>query len=261
APEKTSIRIGFTLSKSGFAATSSETLHWKPYNLWKEQVNAAGGIYVKELGKKLPVEFIWYDDKSDIESVIRLYEKLITEDQVDFVLTPWGTGFNLPLVPLITKYGHPFIMSTCVSLSLLSMFSPYVYHTGSGDGLHVKTYGEFFESIKDDVQNVAVVYPDVDFGIENGVNIKKFLEERGFNIVLFEMYPVTATDLSSLILKAKERNVDTFIAWSYPSDSALLLTQSMGLGFSPKYMYLAISLAIPGLLQAFGEAAEGILTL
>jgi branched-chain amino acid transport system substrate-binding protein len=58
------------------------------YVMWSEEVNKNGGIYVKEYGKKLPVELIRYDDKSDIGTMTNLLEKLIVQDKVDFVFPP-----------------------------------------------------------------------------------------------------------------------------------------------------------------------------
>jgi len=261
--EKEAIKIGFTLSKSGYAATGSYLLHERMYTMWKEQVNAEGGIYVEELDKTLPVEFVWYDDASDIETLIRLYEKLMVEDKVDFILPPWGTGFNLPLIPLITKYGYPLLSSTCVSLLLNTMAAPYFYVLGGQTDITTSTYEDFLVSIKDEagLTNVALVYPDTDFGIENGIAHKTLLEADGFDVVLFEMYPATATDLSPLLLEAKEKDVDTFWAWSYPEDSALLIGTAMGIGFNPKVFYTAIGVGLPAILQAFGEAANGLMTL
>ena len=52
--------------------------------MWVKEVNAQGGIYVKEEGKKLPVEMLVYDDKSDMGTMTRLLDKLILQDKVDF---------------------------------------------------------------------------------------------------------------------------------------------------------------------------------
>jgi branched-chain amino acid transport system substrate-binding protein len=259
---KESIRIGFTLSKSGYAAAGSHLLHEMQYILWQEQVNAKGGIYVKELDKRLPVEFVWYDDRSDIPTLIRLYEKLIVEDKVDFILPPWGTGFHLALLPLISKYEYPLIGSTCQSLAVLDMACPYFYADFPQIDIAVRSFVGFLTHIRDayGITKIAIVYNDADYGVENGRLMKKLLdEEGGFDILLYKMYPATATDLSSLILEAKQLNVDAFIALSYPDDTALLISQSKELDFNPKVFMTGYGLGLPPLLQGFGPIAEGII--
>ena len=63
---------------------------------------------VKEFGKRIPVEVVAkYDDTSSAETLLRLEEKLMSQDKVDFVLPPWSTGFNLAAAPIFAKYGYP----------------------------------------------------------------------------------------------------------------------------------------------------------
>jgi len=77
AHSKDKIRIGQAVSLSGGNAIIHAAGAMVPQTLWVEAVNAKGGIYVKEYGKKLPIEWIQYDDKSDHGTMVRLMEKLI----------------------------------------------------------------------------------------------------------------------------------------------------------------------------------------
>jgi len=65
AHSKDKIRIGQAVSLSGPNAIIHAAGALVPQTLWVEGVNAKGGIYVKQYGKKLPIEWIQYDDKSD----------------------------------------------------------------------------------------------------------------------------------------------------------------------------------------------------
>ena len=64
---------------------------------------------MEEYGKKLPVELIIYDDKSDMATMTRLYEKLILEDKVDFLLPPVSTAFLYATAPIADKHGYLLI--------------------------------------------------------------------------------------------------------------------------------------------------------
>ena len=57
------------------------------YKVWKDSVNQKGGIIVKDLGKKLLVEFVYYDNESSPETAVKVNESLITQGRVELVLT------------------------------------------------------------------------------------------------------------------------------------------------------------------------------
>ncbi len=56
------VRIGFSLPITGIFAPAAPSQQ-KAYELWRDQVNAKGGLDVA--GTKRPVEFVSYDDQSD----------------------------------------------------------------------------------------------------------------------------------------------------------------------------------------------------
>jgi branched-chain amino acid transport system substrate-binding protein len=80
------------------------------YQVWVKDVNDAGGINVG--GKKLKVEVIEYDDRSNSEEMIKAVERLATQDKVDFILPPWSTGMNLAAAPIFNKLGYPQLAVT-----------------------------------------------------------------------------------------------------------------------------------------------------
>jgi len=120
-----SVRIGYAISRTGPFAGGAQVSQEPNYILWAEQVNAAGGLDVK--GKKRKVELIGYDDRSEVETAVRTYEKLMTSDKVDLILPPWGSGMNFAVAPLASKNGYPMVGPTALSRKLLDMKLPYFF--------------------------------------------------------------------------------------------------------------------------------------
>src|ERR1700694_1088191 len=79
------VKIGVALSQTGNLADSAAP-YFKGLDLWREQANARGG-----LGGH-PIEFVVYDDRSDPGTAARLYERLITNDNVNFVISSLGSA-------------------------------------------------------------------------------------------------------------------------------------------------------------------------
>src|SRR5262245_31047576 len=120
------IRIGFTLSATGPYAVGAGITQRPNYDLWLDQVNAKGGLTIAGGGKR-PIQFVDHDDRSEIETIVRLYEKMITDDKVDLVLPPWGTAANFAVAPIANKHGYPMIGPTVGSLKLKDLNLPCFY--------------------------------------------------------------------------------------------------------------------------------------
>src|SRR5438034_5859785 len=80
-----SVKIGVALSQTGNLADSAAP-YFKGLDLWREQANARGGLAGR------PIEFVVYDDRSDPATAARLYEKLITDDKVNLVISSLGSA-------------------------------------------------------------------------------------------------------------------------------------------------------------------------
>jgi branched-chain amino acid transport system substrate-binding protein len=80
------VKIGYAIARTGPWAAGAQVTQEPNYIMWAEQVNARGGLDVK--GVKRKVELIGLDDRSDMETVVRSYEKLMGSDKVDLILPP-----------------------------------------------------------------------------------------------------------------------------------------------------------------------------
>lgn len=114
AQDRTSVKIGYAVSKSGANATGAGITTIPNYKLWVKEVNDAGGLTLPD-GKRLPVDVVEYDDRSSAEDAVRFTERLASQDKVDFILPPWGTGFNLAVAPLYDRFGYPQLAVTGVT--------------------------------------------------------------------------------------------------------------------------------------------------
>ena len=82
------------------------------YQLWADQVNSMGGL----LGRK--VELFFYDDIRHKDLAGPLYEKLITKDKVDLILSPYGSTLTLATAEVAEKHG-------CVLLAASAHLEPH----------------------------------------------------------------------------------------------------------------------------------------
>ena len=100
------IKIGASAPKTGPLAGGSTVSFWPNVELWVKQINAAGGIKLKSGRAK--IELVEYDDRTNPGEAIKNIQRLATQDKVDFILAPYGTGLNLATAPLFAKFNAIF---------------------------------------------------------------------------------------------------------------------------------------------------------
>src|SRR5215467_16235625 len=96
------ITIGFTASQTG-ALNNDSTAQMRGFELWRDEVNAAGGI--KAGGKAYKIEFKSYDDESQNARVQQLYTRLIVQDKAQFLFSPYSSGLVATAAIISEQYG------------------------------------------------------------------------------------------------------------------------------------------------------------
>lgn len=249
------VRIGYTMSRTGPYAPGAQVSQEPNYLLWAEQVNAAGGLLVK--GQKRKVELVGYDDRSEIETAVRTYEKLMGSDKVDLILPPWGSAMNFAIAPLANRYGYPFLAPTALSRKLIDMQLPYFFSLLQQPDKMMGALADMLTA--NGVKTVAVVYMDDLFGIENMASLRLALKDKNIQIVESKSYPLGVKDLSPVLKSIKTLNPDAFIGITYPPDTILASTQAREIEFNPKFFYASVGTAFPLYKQRIGANAEGVL--
>ena len=258
APDK--ILFGNPIALSGMDAAGAMMTQIRAYDLWVEDVNAQGGIYVKEYGKKIPVEIIRYDDKSDVGTAVKLTEKLLLQDKVHFILPPWGTASHFAIAPVITKYKSPVVAITVSSEKIREMAPkvPYMFIVLNQPREQGQALVDLCVELG--VKSAAVIHHTDLHGIECAGAVLPQLVVSGVDVALYKSYPIGAKDLSPLLKKVKAANVDALLVFSYPPGTFLITGQAKAIGLNPKLFYLTVGVAFPSYRDTFSaKTVEGIM--
>ena len=256
------IKIGASAPKTGPLAGGSTVSFWPNVELWVKQINAAGGIKLKS--GKAKIELIEYDDRTNPGEAIKNIQRLATQDKVDFILAPYGTGLNLATAPLFAKFNYPLITHTAITdkVEALTKRYPNIFFslgtTTAFAGSVAKVLGKM-KSAGTIGNKVAMVNVADAFGIELANAARPIFKKAGFEIVYDKSYPLGSPDLSPVIRGAKAAKPDAFVAWSYPPDTFGLTAQAKVQGLDVKAYYTAVATAFPVFAGKFGKSAEGIL--
>ncbi|WP_378943723.1 amino acid ABC transporter substrate-binding protein [Paracoccus sp. R86501] len=265
AQDRDTVTIGYAVSKTGVNAGGAGMTTTPNYQLWVADVQAAGGLEMPD-GTRLPLEVIEYDDRSSAEEVVRATERLATQDKVDFILPPWGTGFNLAVAPLYDRYGYPQLAVSAVTDKAPDFVKRWTKsywmlgggHDYAGSLAQVVSGASADGTINDKVAMISVADG---FGIDLVTAARPAMSDAGLEVVYDITYPAGTTDFTSIINEAAASGADSFVAFSYPPETFALTQQAQVAGFNPKLTYLGVGTSFPAFQAANGENAEGILSL
>ncbi len=260
-----SIKVGYAISKTGPNAGGAATTNIPQYEMWVKEVNARGGLMLKSLGRRVPIEVVEYDDRSSSEEAVRAVERLITQDKVDLLFPPWGTGINLAVGPVFNKYGYPQLAFSAVTdkaPELAKRWPNSFWFLGTSKQ-YIDALSALLEQARKDGKingNIAMVSISDGFGIDLANAARPGFAKAGFKVVYDKSYPIGTQDMSPLLAEAARSGADTFVAFSYPPDTFALTEQAKVTSFAPKVMFLGVGTFFSMFPDKFGPGVEGIIS-
>ena len=111
------------------------------------------------------------------------------------------------------------------------------------------------------VKSVAIIANVLPFAQENLQFLVPALKAEGIEIALNESYPPDISDMTGLLSQIKAAGVDGVIALSYPADSFLYMGQAREVGIDAPFEFLLVGPTISAFSQAFGDFADGVVTI
>ncbi len=251
------VRIGYGISKTGIFAGGAVS-QTNAYELWREQVNARGGLDVA--GTKRRVEFISYDDRSDPAETVRIYEKLITGDKVDLLMAPWGSSTHFAIAGVLERHKFPVVGNTAASVKIREVKPGYLWFTTSA--VPDKFAAELAKLMKDqNVKSAAVLTLQLVFQLEVKQYLLAELQKAGIKVVVQQDYPPTIKDMTAMLSAVKSAKPDAVISLSLPEDGILYMNQARQLDVVAPFTFLLVGPSIDFFGKMFGPAANNLVTL
>src|SRR4030042_1530950 len=256
--EKNEILIGASRDITGPMAGFQDFGFAAVYNMWIDEVNAAGGIDVG--GKKLPVRIIEYDDGSDPAVVTRNLEKLITEDKVDFLFGPTGTASLFAAAPIASKYNKIIICGEGGATTLIPKLPsmPYVFSVlNFSDHFQIPVFADICNEVG--AKSAYIMYMSDLHGAEYNLTAQSEFTLKGITVLGTKSIPPTITDMDPIVKEAKASGADIFCSFSYPPQNILFMSTALALDYSPKMVLLGPGGNFQFFPLMFGDALQGVM--
>lgn len=249
------VRIGYTTPRSGAWTVGAQTIQEPVYLFWADTINEAGGLDVQ--GVKRLIEFVALDDNSELDSCIRHYDNLMNNEKVDLILPPWGNVANINVAQLANRYQYPILHTSVFSQKIVDLNLPFVFTVTPQPKVMASALVSYL--VDSGVKNIAVVYNDDLYSLENYANFKLALNKSKIKIVKDGSISSNGSNTIKVIKDIQQTQPDAFIAFADYYSNLSIVNESKSLKFNPSLFYLGSHSSYPNFAKLIGNNVEGIL--
>ena len=249
------VKFGAPLALTGSLADEGkkQDVVWK---MWLQKVNAAGGIDVG--GKKTKVELVVYDYQSDGQRAGQLAEKLITDDKVDVLLSPFGSGHTKILATIAERYQIPVVACAASSESVFDQTLKHLFGTLSPNAGMFGPMVTHFKGRLPSLKKMAVLGRDDVFPKAMAQGIAAAAKSAGLDVYYEQLYAVGTMDHSAALAAIKAGNPDWVYVTGYTQDLILVRKQMSDLAVRSPIVTMVAGPAYKEYVDGLGSLANGV---
>jgi branched-chain amino acid transport system substrate-binding protein len=216
------VQIGASLPLTGSLAREG-AMAKHSYELWKDTVNAAGGLVVGS--ERYKVDIKYYDDKTDATTAARIVERLITVDGINLIIAPLSSGAVFAASSVAEKYRVPMVSGQAAAENIFTRGYKYIFSPMANTRDYQRSVLDLAATLNPKPRRVAVVWVNALFGESVAKSVQTFSTQHGMEIVLNERFDVGIKDFSSVLIKIGSTKPEVLNVIGYPAETTLFLRQ------------------------------------
>ncbi len=250
------IVIGFTASQTGKLNVESKK-QIQGMQLWLDDVKKAGGIKLAD-GTMVMPDIKFYDDESTTERVQALYTKLINEDNVDFLISPYSSGLAKAAAVVSEQNGKVMLTTGAADDATMEQGFKSTYQLYTPASRYLAGAVDLLGQMDPALKKIAIVHEKDSFSTSVANAANEYAKSKGYDVVLFEGYDTGTTDFSPFINKITAASPDAIMGGGHFQDGTTLAKQLYEKQVPVKFVALLVAPPEPKFVE-IGDAANGII--
>lgn len=236
------IKIGVVASMTGPSSTTGKDI-WQSAVVAADEINAQGGVYVKELNAKVPIKLVQGDDESTREGGQKAVSRLITEDKVDLLVGGFSSAVTSAHQSIVADNNIPYIItgaSSPIITHRTDINTSYMFHhCPTTDDYGMQTIHFIDQEIRPAINakygysadrplRLAILYQDSPYGkgvLDAAANT---IASEGLNIQLVDnrSFKMGESDFRTMLTGLKSSNPDAVYSAAFLNEQIPMITQA-----------------------------------
>jgi branched-chain amino acid transport system substrate-binding protein len=248
AQDKVPVKLGLAITQTG-PYSPPALFELRGYELAVDQINKAGGL----LGR--PVAIVKYDDQGNPSTAVQLYQKLLTDDKVDLLVSPYQTDLVAAVAPIVNR-AKMVMPSLAANVENYQGKYPYLVQSITQTPRYMQPVIEL--AAASGYKTVSLLIQNTQFPQQLARGIEEIAKAKGMQVVFKESYAPSTTDFSALVLKAGEPKPDVIIGATYLADAQGIVRAAKAQNVQAKMFAFSIGPVEPEFYRGLGTAGETI---
>jgi branched-chain amino acid transport system substrate-binding protein len=267
------IKIGVVASMTGPSSTTGKDI-WQSAVVAADEINANGGVYVKDLNQKVPVKLIQGDDESTREGGQKAVTRMITEDKVDVLVGGFSSAVTSAHQSIVADNKVPYIItgaSSPIITRRTDINTSYMFHhcpTTDDYGMQTVEFidqqirpaiNAKFQYPSDRPLRLAVIYQDSPYGKGVLDAVAKTIASKNLNIQLVDnrSFKMGESDFRTILTGVKASNPDAVYSAAFLNEQIPMITQARrDVGLNTIFLVVECN-DDPDYYKGLGEFGEG----
>jgi branched-chain amino acid transport system substrate-binding protein len=227
------IKIGISLPLTGDFSEPG-TAASRGYKIWAKLINLRGGL----LGRKVQLDIV--DDRSDQNTIVSDYNRLINQDKVDLLLGTFSSLLNLPASAVAEKFHMVYVEPAGGSPKMFNRGFKYLFFAQQATASHQgDLFAHWVLNLPASKRPKTAAYPvqDDPFAAPVIAGIQKKLEAGGIKTVYSKTYAPSTNDFDTIAASIKGAKPDLIAQGAVFDDGVGLIRSMKKVGFSPKALF------------------------
>ncbi len=249
------LKIGAVVTLSGAGAAWGQALLYGA-ELAADDINGKGGLEVG--GKKYQVKVIPYDDKYLANEAVTAANRLVSDDQVKYIIGPVGAAPALAIQP-VTERNKVIMMTLGFSPKILGADKPYSFRPVLTTEETSRPQIEWLVKTRQ-IKKVGALFPNDETGQQIAKDLEKSYGAAGAQLAAKEFFERQRVDMVPLLTRLMAAGVDAIeLDGNSPATAGLIVKQARELGFKGLIVRSG-GPATPEIIAVAGkEACEGMM--
>jgi branched-chain amino acid transport system substrate-binding protein len=236
------IKIGAMVSMTGANSNVGKSM-WQSVVLATDEINAKGGVFVKQYNATIPIKLVQGDDESTRDGGQKAATQLITGDKVDILVGGYSSAITASYQQTVAEYKVPYIVTGASSPTIThrtDIDTSTVFHacpTTDAYGKYTTTFidqvirpavNKKFSFPADRPFRLALLYQDTGFGQGVLTAVNETITKNNLNIQLVsqQKFKMSESDFRTQLTVIKAANPDALYIAAAPNEGAQIVPQA-----------------------------------